>query len=240
MAMKTPSGTASERGVLSSCCRSEGQPVPKYLIAQARQIGRILMVPLFFSLSVIVGCVAVLTPMEPGVNDSVTSDEGLVLGRIHLTDNGSESHASSIQSVHPGFRIQWRIREQTIGKEFLIDGLPSDGPFVVKLPTGSYRLTALSFDTAAGIWQASLPANFTVAPRKCTYLGTWELRTRAGFFDGSINREVLNQYGLAESDLQAFAPNGLVPQLVSQLSPSMESPLILTFRPQGTELTSPP
>jgi len=101
--MKTPSGTASEREDLSSCCRSEGQPDPRHVHTQARRIGRILMVvPLFFSLSVIVGCVAVLTPMEPGANDFVASDEGLVLGRIHLTDDGSESHVSNEPSIRKG------------------------------------------------------------------------------------------------------------------------------------------
>ena len=176
-------------------------------------------------------------PMEPGAEDSVKPDEGLVLGRIHLEENGSESQASPVQPFHSRFHIQWRIREQTLGKEFLIDGLPSDGPFVVKVPSGSYRLTAFSFDTAMGIWQASLPTIFDVGPRKCTYLGTWQLRTKAGFFDGSINRQVLNQHSLAESDLKSFVSNGL--EMVTQLSSSMESPLILTFRTQGTDLTSP-
>jgi hypothetical protein len=127
-----------------------------------------------------------------------------------------------------------------LGKEFLIDGLPSDGPFVVKLPSGSYRLTIISFDTALGIWQASLPTSFTVSSRECTYLGTWELRMKTGFFDGSVSRQVIDQHGIAESDLNTIVNDDLSPPVVTQLSPAIESPLILTFRTQGTDLTSPP
>lgn len=198
------------------------------------------MVPLFWGLGFTLGCAAVLTPMKPGADGSVNADEGLVLGRIHVTGSGGEQLTSTDQPFHARFHVQWRVRDQALGKDFLVDGLPSDGPFVLKLRTGSYQLTALSFDTALGIWQISLPTGFTVSPQECTYLGTWELRTRAGFFDGSIFRRVLDQPSLAQSDLKTFLTEGLEPPMVTQLSSEVESPLILTFRTQGTELTSPP
>lgn len=201
---------------------------------------RIFMAPLCISIMVTLGCASGLTPIKPGTAGPLEPDEGLVLGRIHVTGSGGERLVSADEPFHGRSHIQWRIRDQTLGKDFLVDGLSSDGPFVLKLPTGSYQLTALTFDTALGIWQASLPTSFTVSPRKCTYLGTWELRTRTGFFDGSIFRQVLDEPSLAQSDLKPFLNGGLSLPLVTQLSSTMESSVILTFRTQGTDLTSPP
>ncbi len=204
------------------------------------RLNRIFIASLFLTLSATLSCTTVLTPMKAGADRSVTSDEGFVLGRIHVASGGGERLVSADDPFHARFHIQWRVRNQTMGKDFLVDGLPSDGPFVLKLPAGSYQLTAFNFDTALGIWQASLPTSFAVSPRECTYLGTWELRTRAGLFDGSIFRQVLDQPNVAQRDLKTFLNDGLWPPLVTQLSSAMESPLILTFRTQGTELTSPP
>lgn len=104
-----------------------------------------------------------------------------------------------------------------------------------ELPTGSYQLTAFSFDTALGIWQASLPASFTVSTLGDTYLGTWELRMSAGLFDGCVSRQVIDQRILVESDLKAILDNGLRPPMIAQLGPAGESPLIFPFRTQGTD-----
>lgn len=198
------------------------------------------MGPLCLSLIVTFGCAAVLTPMKPGDDGAVKPDEGLVLGRIQLTGSGGEPFASPGQPFRIPFSIQWRLKEETLGTEFVIDRLPHEGPFMFKLPPGSYHLTAFSFDTALGIWQTSLPTSFHVKAQACTYVGTWELRTRVGFFDGSIRREVFDQHGLAEGTLNSFVYDGSRTPMVTQLSSSMESPLILTVRTEGTELTSPP
>ena len=200
----------------------------------------IFVVPLLLALSVALGCAAVVTPIKPGADDSINQSEGLVLGRIHVTGSGKDSQGSPEQPLRTSFHVQWRIAEEASGKVFVVDGLPSDGPFVLKLPTGSYRLTAFSFNTALGVWQASLPATFDVSSRKCTYLGTWQLHLRAGFFDGSVSRQVFDQHALAENDLRTVFNARLLSPMVPQLSLAMESPLILTFRTQGTDLTSPP
>lgn len=228
------------RVVISCCCQSEGHTGPRDQHKKAQQIGRILMVLLLLSLSISLGCATVLTPMTPGVDSALKPDEGLVLGRIHVTGSGGEPLTSTDQPFHARFNVQWRVRDQALEKDFLVDGLPSDGPFLLKLPTGSYRLTAFSFDTALGIWQASLPTKFTVRSQVCTYLGAWELRMKVGFFDGSIVRHVLDQHALAENDLQTIANDRLSNPMVVELSSSSASPLLLTFRTQGTELTSPP
>lgn len=51
----------------------------------------------------------------------------------------------------------------------MIDRVPVDGPFVLDLPAASYRLTVVSLYNSLGVWQASLPATFSVQPQKCTY-----------------------------------------------------------------------
>ena len=201
---------------------------------------RFFMNLLCLNLVVTLGCASIRTPMEPGSTSSLESDEGLVLGRIQLMGSSGEQFASPDQPFRNPFHIQWRLKDTSIGKEFVIDRVPREGPFALKLPTGSYQLTAVSFDTALGIWQASLPTSFTVNPQGCTYLGTWELRMRAGFFDGSVSRQVIDQRSVAESDLKTFVNDELWPPMVTQLGSAGESPLILTFRTQGTELTSPP
>lgn len=203
-------------------------------------ISSVVLVPVLLMLNVMLGCAAILSPMKPGANDSIKSDEGLVLGRIQLTDRNGVAFESPKQPFRTSFHVQWRLKDQKLGKEFMVDALPKDGPFAVKLPTGSYQLTELSFDTALGIWQASLPTTFTVSSRVCTYLGTWELRTEAGFFDGSIVRHVVDQHNLAENDLKIFMQDSLETSMVTELSSSMASPLVLTSRTQGTDLTSPP
>lgn len=204
------------------------------------KVDRIVLLPPLLMLNLVLGCAAVLSPIKPGTHEAIRSDEGLVLGRIQLTDSNGDAFQSPKQPFRTSFHMQWRLKDQTLGREYVVDPLPKDGPFMVKLPTGSYELTALSFDTALGIWQASLPTTFTVRSQACTYLGTWELRTSAGFFSGSIVRHVVDQHTLAESDLQTFVNDRLRNPIVTELSPSTASPLLLTYRTQGTELTSPP
>lgn len=228
------------RMVMSCCYPSQDHAGPRDQHKKAQQIGRILMVLLLLGLSITLGCATVLTPMTPGVDSTLKPDEGLILGRIHVTGSEGEPLTSADQPFHARFHVQWRVRDQALGKDFLVDGLPSDGPFLLKLPTGSYQLTAFSFDTALGIWQASLPTKFTVRSQACTYLGSWELRTKAGFFDGSIVRHVVDQHAIAENDLQTIVNDRLSNPMVTELSSSTVSPLLLTFRTQGTELTSPP
>lgn len=225
---------------MPSCRYSEGEPVSWSCNKRGRRVGIIVLIPLFFSLSMTLGCVDVRAPMKPGDDNAVPHDEGLVLGRLHVAGKGGDLQGSTEQPLRVPFHIQWRLEEQLSGKTFLIEDLPSDGPFVLRLPVGSYRLTHLSFDTSLGAWQASTLDSFSVSPRECSYLGTWRLRMEAGFFDGSISRQVLDQHELAERELNVLLNKRSSTPMRTQLSAAMKRPLILTFRTQGTELTSPP
>jgi hypothetical protein len=200
-------------------------------------LGRSILVGiLLLSVSFTLGCATVVVPVKPGASTLADSNHGLVLGRIHLTSNGIDQRTGQ----RLPFVVKWQITEETRGTLFLIDHLPTDGPFVLVLPTGSYRVTAVSLDNALGIWQASLPTTFNVWSQECTYLGTWQLHMRTGFFDGSITRQVLDQQDRAQNDLGTIIGERSWPAMVAQLGSPMESSLLLTFQTQGTQLTSPP
>jgi len=190
------------------------------------------------SVALMLGCTSVVTPLQPGDVTALTKpDHGLVLARMHLVWNGKDQRAGA----HVPFDVRWRIRQEESGTQLVINHVPVDGPFLLDLPAGSYRLMVVSLDNALGVWQTSLPATFTVQPKACTYLGTWELQMETAFYSGSMARQVLDQPDLAQRDLRAIIGHDHVwPPMVAQLEVPIQSPLVLTFRTQGTELTSPP
>lgn len=130
--------------------------------------------------------------------------------------------------------VKWRITEETLGTHSLIDHLPVDGPIAVKLSTGSKRLTAVSLDNAPGIWQASLPATLSVWSQDCTYLGTGSLRVRAGFFDGFVARQVLDQQ---DHHLGAIIGNKSCPSYGCSVEIVHGELVHIEFLAQGTQLT---
>lgn len=157
---------------MASCIYSDDLEGFRYCKKKTWRPGKSLAALLCFGLSATLGCVSILTPIEMEAGNSVGPDEGLVLGRIYLMDRETTPHTSLVEPFHERSHIQWQIRDQRSDKEYLIVDLPSNGPFLLKLPTGSYYLTALGLDTDWGIWQSSLTASFDVVARKCTYLGT--------------------------------------------------------------------
>ncbi|MFO0698177.1 MAG: hypothetical protein U0236_03025 [Nitrospira sp.] len=193
---------------------------------------------LFLIVALMLGCTSVVTPLQPGNVTAFTNpDHGLVLARMHLVWNGKDQRAGA----HVPFDVRWNIRQEESGTQLVINHVPVDGPLVLELPAGSYRLVVVSLDNALGVWQTSLPATFTVQPKACTYLGTWELQMETEFYSGSMARQVLDQPDLAQRDLRAIiGDNHVWPLRVAQLEAPIQSPLVLTFRTQGTDLTSPP
>lgn len=181
--------------------------------------------------SLTLGCIAVVVPVKPGATEIADSDNGLVFGRIHLIRNGKDQRA--------GLRfpsdVEWWIAEKKQERRFVVDDLPIDGPFVVKLPSGHYRLTVVSFDDVLGEWQASLPATFTVQSHECTYLGTWELQMQVGLFTGEIARQVLNQLELAQDDLRMIIGDVSCPITTAPLESLTEGSVRLTSPTPGTE-----
>jgi hypothetical protein len=132
--------------------------------------------------------------------------------------------------------MKWWIEEKTHRKQLLLTHLPVDGPFTVKLPAGSYRITGISFDSTRGVWHTLLPATFDIRPRECTSLGIWKLQMRTRVFAGWITREVFNDRELAHDNLrQIFGARGC-PALATPLESPVRSSLRLSFHTRGTDL----
>jgi len=181
------------------------------------------------------GCTTVVTPLKPGATSLEGPDHGYVLGRVHLQWNGKAQAVGQFP-----FDMKWRLTDEKSGAQLVVDRIPVDGPFVLNLPVGSYRLTAVSFDNGLGMWQTPLPTTFSVRPQECTYIGTWDLTMQTEFFSGLLTRRVRDQQEQAEEDMRTIMGDRTWPPMVSQLGTSMQSPLVLTFQSQGTQLTSPP
>ncbi|BFU89223.1 MAG: hypothetical protein NTAFB01_04100 [Nitrospira sp.] len=207
-------------------------------LTKVRFSRRWLGMPLIFLLSLVatMGCVTVVTPLKPGTGTSLEApDHGYVLGRVHLQWNGKPQTVGQFP-----FNMKWRLTDEKSGKQLVIDQVPVDGPFVLNLPVGSYRLTAVSFDNGLGIWQTPLPTSFTVRPKECTYVGTWDLTMQTEFFSGLLTRQVRDQQEQAEQDMRTIIGDRTRPPMVAQLGAPGQSPMILTFQTEGTQLTSPP
>ncbi|HEU5409078.1 MAG TPA: hypothetical protein VFU48_15010 [Nitrospira sp.] len=118
------------------------------------------------------------------------------------------------------FNMIWRLTDEKRGTQLVIDQVPVDGPFVLNLSAGSYRLTAVSFDNGLGMWQTPLPTSFSVRPQKYTYIGTWDLTMQTEFFSGLLTRRVRDQQEQAEQDMRAIMGDWAWPPMVAQLGGS--------------------
>ncbi|MGA6828900.1 hypothetical protein ACO9S2_14980 [Nitrospira sp. NS4] len=160
------------------------------------------------------GCTPTVRPLNPDNLQIEKAEDALVFGRIHLMLNGKDQHTGLRYPTD----VEWWISEETRGMRFFIDDLPIEGPYILRLPIGRYRITALSFDDALGKWHSNLAAAFTVRPG-CTYLGTWELQMQTGMFSGEVSGQVSDQLASARGD-------------VGQLSCSI-TVMLLESAPQG-------
>ena len=199
------------------------------------QLGRYFTLVLL-GLFVMTGCVTVVTPLKPGAGISQEgSDHGYVLGRMHLQWNGKTQAVGQFP-----FNMKWSLRDEKSGNELVVDQVPVDGPFMLNLPAGSYRLTAVSFDNALGVWRTPLSTFFSVRSQECTYVGTWDLAMQTEFFTGLLTRRVRDQQEQAEKDMRTIMGDRVWPPMVTQLGAPEQSPMVLTAQTQGTQLTSPP
>jgi hypothetical protein len=98
--------------------------------------------------------------------------------------------------------MKWSLEEETEGKHIVLADLPTAGPFVVKLPAGSYRVKGISFEGLWGTWHTVLPTTFQVQSGGCTSLGTWELQRQTESFADWITGHVLKDLDPTHVELQ--------------------------------------
>ena len=186
---------------------------------------RVMVVCIFFVVHFTLGCTTVV-PVSP-----IGADEGhgLLFGNMQLVWNETEDSEGFKQPVD----MKWWIEEETQGKRYLTAYIPTQGPFTLKLPAGSYRVREISFYSRRGIWHSALPTTFQIQPRGCTSLGAWKLQLQTGFFGGWVTREVNSQEPPPQGFQRVVMPDDCTTAQAS-LDASVRRPVKLTFHARGS------
>jgi len=104
------------------------------------------------------GCTSVVAPVSHSELATTDKNHGLLVGTIHLTHARKSQPSDSKWSGE----MKWWVEEQTSGSRMLIKHLPLNGPFVLKLPPGSYRVTDITLTSVRGLWHTVLPTTFSI------------------------------------------------------------------------------
>ena len=163
------------------------------------------------------GCATVVMPLSMSDSIAIDGSHGLLVGHIRLAWHGPAQPEGHKRPVD----MKWSLEEKTRGKHILLTNLPSVGPFVVKLPVGSYRVKGISINGIWGTWHTVLPTTFLVQSGGCTSLGTLELQREPDSFadrldyrarlQGARVDNVERQSVLATRDCMAVAASSELP-----------------------------
>jgi len=185
----------------------------------------LFMSALVIGISFAGGCTTHVVPVSPSEITITDEGHGVLFGKVHLTRNGQDP---SVDLQWPR-EMKWWVEDEPHGKRFLITHLPINGPFAVKLPAGSYRVTDISFPSARGLWHTVLPTAFTIRSRECTSLGTSEIEMHTGFFTGWIIRNVYNEQALLQDDFESLLETKQCPTTVAPLESPVKNVVRLWF-----------
>ena len=142
-------------------------------------------------------CAVPVLPVAPGTTQVENSTRGLAFGRIQVVRDGYDQMAYSF-----GKEFGWWLTREDSGERFVVPALTQEGPFVVNLPAGRYRVTGLIYDEGAAVWEGELPATFTVNAGGATYLGTWEIQFVKVGMAGKVSGRVVDQLSKAQGELR--------------------------------------
>ncbi|MDR4466062.1 MAG: hypothetical protein MRJ66_17545 [Nitrospira sp.] len=181
------------------------------------------------AVSVTLGCASLRVPLSPSQVTMPDENHGLLLGKIHLTrDRKSPSEGLAWPKD-----MQWWVENEATRTRLIIAYLPVDGPFVVQLPVGSYRVTDISLAGTRGNWHTVLPTTFTIRSRECTALGTLDLEMQTGFFTGWMTQQVMHEEGIAPDELGGIYGAKGCPTLVAPLETPVKSVVRKHFPTRG-------
>lgn len=152
-----------------------------------------LMVSFVLITGVSVGSPAVVLPLSVFERVQTDHHHGVLLGTNHVVMSFSRNGQGHAHDFNHSKEMEWQIEEVTHGKRSLTVQVPIDGPFSVKLPVGSYRVTTMRFRSPEGTWHGVLPTVFEIRPWECTSLGTSMFQIQMGFVTGWISRHVLHE-----------------------------------------------
>lgn len=146
------------------------------------------------------GCTTVVKPLSMSDPISTNGSHGLLVGHIRLAWHGPGQPEGRKGPVD----MKWSLEEETRGTHIVLADLPTAGPFIVKLPVGSYRVTGIRFDGVWGTWHTVLPTAFHVQSGGCTSLGTWELQRESESFADWITGHVFTDLDPTHVELQSI------------------------------------
>jgi hypothetical protein len=122
----------------------------------------------------------------------------LLIGNIQLSWHGTDKSKRLTQPLD----MKWSIEEEARGERLVLADLPTAGPFVVKLPAGSYRVKSIHFDNRWETWVTVFPTKLQVQSGGCTSLGTWALRRETELQEDWITGKVFKGLELPPDGLQ--------------------------------------
>jgi len=144
------------------------------------------------------GCTTVVKPLSTSDPISIDTSHGLLVGHVRLAWHGPDQP----QARKGPEEMKWSLEEETQGKHLVLAELPTAGPFVVKLPVGSYHVKAIHFDGISGTWHSMLPTTVQVQSEGCTSLGTWELQRETDSLTDWITGHVFKDLEPTHVELQ--------------------------------------
>ena len=144
---------------------------------------RFILASVLLSAGLAAGCTTVVTPLSTSDSMSIDGSHGLLVGHIRFARHGPEQPEERKRPVD----MKWSLEEETQGTHIVLADLPTDGPFMVKLPVGSYRVKGISVNGIWGTWHTVLPSTFLVQSGGCTSLGTLELQRKPDSFADRLN-----------------------------------------------------
>lgn len=162
-------------------------------------------------------CTVPILPLAPGTSQVENSSRGLVFGRIQVVRDGYDQMAYSF-----GKEFGWWLTREESGERFVVSTLTHDGPFVINLPAGRYRVTGLIYDEGAAVWEGRLLATFSVKAGEARYLGTWEIQFVETGMAGKVSGKVMDQLDKASGELRGAYTGAPKPVTVALLDSARE------------------
>lgn len=192
-----------------------------------------LMTFLLLIADVSFGSTTAVVPLSTSDREQADQDHGLLLGTNHFTIGFIRNGQGQSPDFKHSSEMEWHIEEVTHGKRSLTVQLPIDGPFVVRLPVGSYRVTKMRFISSGGSWHTVLPTAFEIRPWECTSLGTSMLQMQVGFSTGWIRRQVLNEQEFSRNENGRTLGQKECPTSIAQLESSVKHSVRLDRHSRG-------
>lgn len=188
----------------------------------------IILIALFLLImEVSLGSTPVVASLASLEREQADQEHGVLLGTHHVIMNTNRNGQGHAPKFTHSKEMEWHIEEVTEGKRFFTIHVPTHGPFVVRLPVGSYRVTMMRLPSPEGTWHGGLPTTFEIRPGECTSLGTSMLQMQLGFVTGWVSRHVLHEQEISRANHDHLLSGNSCSISMAPLGPSVKQPVRL-------------